>query len=90
MAVIYLAGGCFWGLQKYIGEIPGVLNTMVGYANGGTQNPSYEEVCTGSGHTETVRVEYDAEKLPLAFLLELFFEVIDPLSVNKQGHDVGV
>jgi peptide methionine sulfoxide reductase msrA/msrB len=90
MAVIYLAGGCFWGLQKYIGEIPGVLNTKVGYANGGTQNPSYEEVCTGSGHTETVRVEYDAQMLPLAFLLELFFEVIDPLSVNKQGHDVGV
>lgn len=90
MAVIYLAGGCFWGLQKYIGEIPGVLNTKAGYANGGTQTPSYEEVCAGSGHAETIRVEYNAEKLPLPFLLELFFEVIDPLSVNKQGHDVGI
>ncbi len=90
MAIIYLAGGCFWGLQIYIGEIPGVLNTQVGYANGGTQNPNYEEVCAGSGHAETVRVEYDPEKIPLPFLLELFFEVIDPISVNRQGNDAGV
>lgn len=90
MATIYLAGGCFWGLQLYMDNIPGVLNTKVGYANGGTQNPSYEAVCTGSGHAETVRVEYDADIMPLPFLLELFFDVIDPVSVNRQGHDTGV
>ncbi len=89
MAVIYLAGGCFWGLEKYLGEIPGVSSTKSGYANGKTACPTYEQVCNGSGHAEAVRVEYDPSLLPLSFLLELFFDVIDPLSVNRQGHDTG-
>ena len=87
---IYLAGGCFWGCQKYFDLIPGVLETEVGYANGPTANPSYEEVKAHAGHAETVRVVYDPEKLPLGKLLEAYFRVIDPTSVNKQGEDEGI
>ena len=70
MAEIYLAGGCFWGTEKYIASIPGTLSTQVGYANGNTDCPTYEEVCHhGTGHAETVKVVYDPERLPLPFLL---------------------
>jgi len=90
MAEIYLAGGCFWGLEKYIASINGVLSTEVGYANGKTENPTYEEVCNmDNGHAEVVRVVYDPKILPLEFLLELFYEAIDPVSVNRQGGDFG-
>lgn len=87
---IYLAGGCFWGCQKYFDLTDGVVETEVGYANGPTANPSYEEVKRHAGHAETVRVVYDAEALPLTALLEAYFRVIDPTSVNKQGEDVGI
>jgi len=90
MAEIYLAGGCFWGTEKYLASIPGVQATEVGYANGNTADPTYEEVCRqNTGHAETVRVVYDAEALPLPFLLELYYESIDPVSVNRQGGDCG-
>jgi peptide methionine sulfoxide reductase msrA/msrB len=90
MSEIYLAGGCFWGLEKYIASIQGVCATQVGYANGTTQNPTYEEVCSQStGHAETVHVTYDPNILPLAFLLELYYEAIDPVSHNRQGGDIG-
>jgi peptide methionine sulfoxide reductase msrA/msrB len=90
MATIYLAGGCFWGLEKYFSLVNGVVVTDVGYANGTTDSPSYEEVCSGrTGHAETVRVDYDPAVAPLPFLLELFYEAIDPVSVNRQGNDVG-
>lgn len=90
MKKIYLAGGCFWGTEKYISLIPGVISTEVGYANGKTRNPTYEEVCReNTGHAETVQVEYDPDQLSLTFLLELFFDVIDPTSLNRQGGDVG-
>ena len=87
---IYLAGGCFWGCQKYFDLIPGVLQTEVGYANGPTANPSYEEVKHHAGHAETVRVVYDPQALPLGQLLDAYFRVIDPVSVNKQGEDEGI
>ena len=80
---IYLAGGCFWGVQKYIDQFDGVIKTTVGYANGRTANPSYEEVCAGSGHAETVKVEYDPEIISLTELLERFFMVIDPTLINS-------
>ncbi len=87
---IYLAGGCFWGTEKYLKSIPGVMNTEVGYANGMIQNPSYEDVCyRNTGHAETVRVEYDPKFIDLTHLLNLFFQVIDPTSVNGQGNDIG-
>ena len=87
---IYLAGGCFWGTEKYLSLIKGVVETEVGYANGPTAQPSYEEVCSGSGHAEAVRVVYRVDEVSLTRILELFYEVIDPVSVNRQGFDVGV
>lgn len=90
MAEIYLAGGCFWGMEKYLASIRGVTSTLAGYANGKTDRPTYEEVCyNNTGHAETVRVEYDPQKLPLDFLLELFYAAVDPTSVNRQGNDRG-
>ena len=87
---IYLAGGCFWGVEKYLKSIPGVINTDVGYANGKTENPSYEEVCyKDTGHVETVKVEYNPQKLSLSHILHIYFDIIDPTSINKQGNDVG-
>ena len=90
LKTIYLAGGCFWGTEKYLEEIEGVVSTEVGYANGRTANPSYEDVCyKNTGHAETVKVIYNPDILSLKELLELFYEVIDPTSVNRQGNDVG-
>jgi len=95
---IVLAGGCFWGVEKYFALIPGVLHTDVGYANGnqkkvavyGLDSPTYELVCSGStGFAEAVRVYYDSEKVDLPFLLNMYFQVIDPTSMNKQGNDIG-
>ncbi len=91
MSEIYLAGGCFWGTEKYIASIHGVQSTEVGYANGKTLNPTYEEVCTNNtGHAETVHVVYDPGIVSLAFLLELYYEAIDPTSYNRQGGDFGI
>ena len=87
---IYLAGGCFWGCQKYFDLIAGVTETEVGYANGPFPNPTYEQVKRHAGHAETVRVVYDPAVLPLAALLEKYFSVIDPTAVNRQGADSGV
>jgi len=90
MAKIYLAGGCFWGLEKYMSGIRGVISTQVGYTNGKTAHPSYEDVCNrNTGHAETVKVHYDPGIVPLPFLLDLFFDAIDPTSVNRQGGDRG-
>jgi peptide methionine sulfoxide reductase msrA/msrB len=87
---IYLAGGCFWGLEKYIGNIPGVTGTEVGFANGKTERPSYEDVCRrDTGHAETVRVVYNTDMISLQRLLAMFYKVIDPTSLNRQGNDVG-
>ncbi len=91
--VIYLAGGCFWGLEKYMEVIPGVVDVVSGYANGVWEEDrvlTYEDVCTGlTGFRETVRVEFDSRKVSLAALLFSFFHVIDPTVENRQGHDVG-
>ena len=90
MKTIYLAGGCFWGTQQYLRQFRGVASTLVGYANGRTEAPSYEDVChKDTGHAETVRVEYDETVLPTAALLGKYFLSIDPLSVNRQGGDAG-
>ncbi len=90
MSTIYLAGGCFWGMQKFFDQFDGVTATEVGYANGPDRAPSYEEVCGDSGHAETVRIEYDDSAVTLSELLKYYFMVIDPLSVNRQGHDEGI
>lgn len=85
---IYLAGGCFWGLEAYFQKIDGVLLAISGYANGKTQNPSYEDI-KESGHAETVKIVYDSKKTNLDKLLSYYFRVIDPISLNKQGNDRG-
>nr|WP_081675377.1 peptide-methionine (R)-S-oxide reductase MsrB [Butyrivibrio sp. LC3010] len=90
MRVIYLAGGCFWGVEKYFDQFDGVIDTEVGYANGPDTNVSYQDVCNGSGHAETVKVTYDESRMSLSELLNYYFMVIDPLSVNKQGNDKGI
>ena len=99
---IYLAGGCFWGTQKFFDQFHGVVSTEVGYANGPddvnspddknspASAPTYQDVCNNSGHAETVRIDYDDSVLSLTELLNYYFLVIDPLSVNKQGGDVGI
>lgn len=87
---IYLAGGCFWGLEAYMSRIYGVYDVTNGYANGMTNNPSYEDLLyKNSGHAETVHIKYDPTKVSLNELLENYFKVIDPTSVNKQGNDTG-
>ncbi len=114
---IYLAGGCFWGVQKFFDQFGGVISTEVGYANGPVPSDSpefpvssdssgspassmpsvspvsslsYQDVCSGSGHAETVKIVYDADKISLTRLIELYFMIIDPLSLNRQGGDTGI
>lgn len=91
MKTLYLAGGCFWGTQRFFDQFDGVVATATGYANGNTVNPSYEDVKHhGSGHAETVRIDFDEAVISAAELVAYLFMVIDPLSVNKQGEDEGV
>lgn len=86
---IWLAGGCFWGVEAFLDTIPGVVNTEVGYANGNTEHPSYEDVCRrGTGHAETVYVRCNST-ITLKKLLDYFFLIIDPTSLNRQGNDRG-
>lgn len=87
---IYLAGGCFWGVQAYFKKIKGIVDTEVGYANGLIEYPSYEQVCTSStGFAETLRLIYDPDLINLYQIFEHFFRIIDPTSLNKQGGDIG-
>ncbi|MBE6498952.1 MAG: peptide-methionine (S)-S-oxide reductase MsrA [Methanobrevibacter thaueri] len=88
--VIYLAGGCFWGVEAFISRLSGVNRTEVGYANGHDLAPTYEKVSGGkTGHAECVKVTYNPEIISLDLILENFFKIIDPFSVNCQGEDVG-
>ncbi len=90
MKEIYLAGGCFWGTEHYFKQIEGVVETETGFANGNTENPTYEEVYTDTtGYAETVKVVYDETKVSLEFLVDMFFHAIDPTLLNRQGHDEG-
>jgi peptide methionine sulfoxide reductase msrA/msrB len=90
LRTICFAGGCFWGVEEYFSRVPGVRDVISGYANGKTAHPTYREVCSGgTGHAETVQVRYDPGIVSLKTLAEQFFKIIDPLSVNRQGNDVG-
>ena len=88
MAEIYLAGGCFWGLEEYFSRISGVLQTSVGYANGQVETTNYQLI-KETDHAETVQVVYDEKVVSLREILLYYFRVIDPLSVNQQGNDRG-
>lgn len=87
--IIYLAGGCFWGVEAYFKNITGVLETSVGYANGTKENTFYEQLST-TEHAETVKITYDPELVGLAFLLSMYYKIINPTSKNHQGGDVGI
>lgn len=90
LKTIHLAGGNFWVLEDYFQRIDGVVDAVSGYANGHTENPTYQDVCQrGSGHAETVRVVYDADVLSLHDVLRHYFRAIDPTSLNRQGNDCG-
>lgn len=87
---IYLAGGCFWGVEEYMSRIDGVIDTEVGYANGHRNNPTYEQVCTGTtGHVETTYIKFDENIISLERLLNRFWGIIDPTLLNRQGGDIG-
>lgn len=89
--VIYLAGGCFWGLEHLMHSLPGVAEAVSGYANGkSAEFANYAAVCTGlTGFRETVQVTYDPEAVSLETLLRAYFAVIDPTEINRQGMDIG-
>src|SRR6266567_1058109 len=85
-----LAGGCFWGMEEIVRKIPGVTKTTVGYSGGTTANPTYEDVCTGgTGHAEAIQVEFDSSRLSYESLLDYFFRMHDPTTLNRQHNDVG-
>ncbi len=90
MKDIVLAGGCFWGVEAYFKRVLGVIETKVGYAQGISNNPDYKSVCTGeTKHAEVCYVKYDQDKISLEKILDHFWRVIDPTSLNKQGGDTG-
>ena len=90
MSEIYLAGGCFWGVEEYFSRLDGVSDVKSGYANGNIENPTYELVCSGKyGFAETVRLIYDKKTISLETILSYYFKVVDPTSLNKQGNDTG-
>lgn len=90
MKEIVLAGGCFWGVEEFLSRINGVIKTEVGYANGNTLNPTYEDVCYKNTYfAEVCKVTYDENNLSLQNLLKKFFTIINPTSLNRQGNDVG-
>jgi peptide-methionine (S)-S-oxide reductase len=87
---IYLAGGCFWCVEAVFDRVKGVLDVVSGYCNGQTLNPTYEQVCSGqTGHAEVVKVDYDPSEIQLHELLEIFFVIHDPTTLNRQGNDEG-
>lgn len=90
MKSIVFAGGCFWGVEAYFKGIDGVISTKAGYANGSTDNPSYEDVCSGeTGHAEACYICYDENKLSLSSLLDAYWKIINPVVIDRQGPDIG-
>ncbi len=91
LEVIYFAGGCFWGVEEFFAQMPGVHDVTSGYANGTGENPSYEEVISGElGFVEAVEVQYDPKEVELSKLITFYFKAIDPTTLNQQGNDIGI
>ena len=90
MKKIILGGGCFWGVEKFFAMIPGVIKTEVGYANGKTENPTYEEVChSDTNFVEVCYITYDEKLVSLDIILDKFWSIVDPTTLNRQAGDVG-
>lgn len=90
MEQVIFGAGCFWGVQYYFDQVPGVVKTTVGYSGGTTEDPTYEEVCSHTtGHAEVVLVEYETGKISFETLCRHFFRMHDPTQLNRQGPDVG-
>ncbi len=90
MKTIVVAGGCFWGLEAYMSRISGIIETVVGYANGEKKDPTYNEVCTGNtGHAEACFINYDENMISLEKVLNKFWGIIDPTVSDRQGPDIG-
>jgi peptide-methionine (S)-S-oxide reductase len=90
MEQIILAGGCFWCLDSLFKQIKGIEGIVCGYSGGSLISPTYQQVCSGeSGHAEVIKVTYDPKQLPLTNLLEIFFSIHNPTTLNRQGNDVG-
>ena len=90
METAYFAAGCFWGVEEKFRVTNGVIETEVGYMNGSTENPTYENVCSHkTGHAEVVKVVFDPNKITYEALLKLFWSIHDPTTINKQGADIG-
>lgn len=91
MKELYIAGGCFWGVQKYYSLLKGVSHTECGYANGNYENPTYNDLLTGkASHAEVVHVVYEPTMLSLEDILDHFLRFVDPYSLNRQGNDIGL
>ncbi len=90
MKTIVFAGGCFWGVEAYFQQIEGVKDTRAGYIAGDTENPTYRDVCSGTGHAEAVEITYDESEVTLTILLRHYFNIVDPTLINRQGPDIGV
>ena len=87
---IIFGAGCFWHVEDAFSKVPGVISTVCGYSGGNLENPTYEDVCTGkTGHAEVVEVEYDLEKTSYEKLLNMFWNLHDPTTLNRQGPDIG-
>jgi peptide-methionine (S)-S-oxide reductase len=90
MQEIIFGAGCFWGIQDAFDQVDGVTSTAVGYSGGQSENPTYEDVCSGqTGHAEVVKIEFDDSKVSFDKLLEVFWNIHDPTTLNRQGPDVG-
>jgi peptide-methionine (S)-S-oxide reductase len=90
MEIATFGAGCFWGVEAAFREVPGVVETAVGYAGGHFENPTYKDVCSDhTGHAEVVQVKFDPERVSYEQLLEVFWRVHDPTQLNRQGPDVG-
>ena len=91
MKTIYLAGGCFWGMEAYYKLIDGIIDTEVGYANGNIENPRYEDLKAHiASHAETLKITYDEKLIIIKDILDAYMKVIDPYAINHQGEDYGV
>lgn len=85
-----LGGGCFWCMEAVFQQLPGVISVTSGYAGGFTRNPTYKEVCSGNtGHAEVIQIEFDPQKISYEEILEIFWKVHDPTTLNRQGADIG-